>query len=95
MSDRRTLVVIGGTAGIGRKIAQRAVVRGDTVIIAGRDAERAAGVAKELGGDLPGPFRVPAGEHHLPAAFGVERGDLAADSLGAADHHDASGIRHR
>lgn len=54
MADRRTLVVIGGTAGIGREIAQRAVVRGDAVIIAGRDAERAAGVAKELGGDARG-----------------------------------------
>jgi NAD(P)-dependent dehydrogenase (short-subunit alcohol dehydrogenase family) len=54
VSDRRTLVVIGGTAGIGREIAQRAVVRGDAVIIAGRDAERAAGVAKELGGDARG-----------------------------------------
>jgi len=52
--ERRTLVVIGGTAGIGRQIAQRAVVRGDAVIIAGRDAERAAGVAKELGGDVRG-----------------------------------------
>jgi NAD(P)-dependent dehydrogenase (short-subunit alcohol dehydrogenase family) len=54
VSDRCMLVVIGGTAGIGRQIAERAVVRGDAVIIAGRDAERAAGVAKELGGDARG-----------------------------------------
>ncbi len=54
MAERRSLVVIGGTAGIGREIAQRAVVRGDQVVISGRDIARAAGVAKELGGDARG-----------------------------------------
>ena len=54
MAERRSLVVIGGTAGIGREIAQRAVVRGDRVVISGRDITRAAGIAKELGGDARG-----------------------------------------
>jgi NAD(P)-dependent dehydrogenase (short-subunit alcohol dehydrogenase family) len=54
VAERRSLVVIGGTAGIGREIAQRAVVRGDQVVISGRDISRAAGVAEELGGDARG-----------------------------------------
>lgn len=54
MAERRSLVVIGGTAGIGREIAQRAVVRGDQVVISGRDIARTAGIAKELGGDARG-----------------------------------------
>lgn len=48
MSDR-TLAVIGGTSGIGLEIARHAMSRGDSVIITGRDAERAAEVAGSLG----------------------------------------------
>lgn len=54
MVERRSLVVIGGTSGIGREIARRAVARGDDVVLSGRDADRAATVAKELGGDARG-----------------------------------------
>jgi NAD(P)-dependent dehydrogenase (short-subunit alcohol dehydrogenase family) len=45
----KTLLVIGGTSGIGREIAARAAARGETVVISGRDADRAGQVAKELG----------------------------------------------
>jgi NAD(P)-dependent dehydrogenase (short-subunit alcohol dehydrogenase family) len=54
MSDRRTLVVIGGTSGIGLEIARRAVARGDEVVLSGRDAARAEAVARDLGGDARG-----------------------------------------
>jgi NAD(P)-dependent dehydrogenase (short-subunit alcohol dehydrogenase family) len=54
VSDRRTVVVIGGTAGIGREIARRAAARGDEVVITGRDADRAAMVAGEIGGTARG-----------------------------------------
>lgn len=48
MSDR-TLLVVGGTSGIGLELARSAISRGDRVIITGRDAERTARVAEELG----------------------------------------------
>ena len=48
MSDR-TIVVVGGTSGIGRELAASLVARGDRVILTGRDAGRAASVAAELG----------------------------------------------
>jgi NAD(P)-dependent dehydrogenase (short-subunit alcohol dehydrogenase family) len=54
VADRRTLFVVGGTAGIGREIARRAAARGDEVIISGREASRAEAVAKEIGGDTRG-----------------------------------------
>jgi NAD(P)-dependent dehydrogenase (short-subunit alcohol dehydrogenase family) len=54
MAERRSVVIIGGTAGIGRELARRAVARGDEVVLSGRDADRAATVAKELGGDARG-----------------------------------------
>jgi NAD(P)-dependent dehydrogenase (short-subunit alcohol dehydrogenase family) len=44
-----SLVVIGGTAGIGREIARSHAGRGDEVVLTGRDAHRADTVAKEVG----------------------------------------------
>lgn len=49
MPDRKSLLVIGGTSGIGKEIARRGVARGDEVIVSGRDGARAAEVAAELG----------------------------------------------
>ena len=43
------VVVIGGTAGLGRAIALAYVGRGARVGVGGRDAARAGGVASELG----------------------------------------------
>ena len=49
-----TSVIIGGTSGLGRFIAERHAARGDTVVIAGRDAARAEAVAKEIGAGVTG-----------------------------------------
>jgi NAD(P)-dependent dehydrogenase (short-subunit alcohol dehydrogenase family) len=54
MGERRRLLVIGGTSGVGRELAQRAAVRGESVILSGRDPDRAAAVAREIGGDVRG-----------------------------------------
>ena len=54
MTEPTTLVVIGGTSGIGREIAQRAAGRGETVIISGRQAEHATQVADQIGGKTRG-----------------------------------------
>jgi NAD(P)-dependent dehydrogenase (short-subunit alcohol dehydrogenase family) len=54
VSEQRSVVVIGGTSGIGREIAQRAAARGDEVVISGRNAETAQQVAKEIGGNARG-----------------------------------------
>ncbi|TXN29368.1 SDR family NAD(P)-dependent oxidoreductase [Lacisediminihabitans profunda] len=48
MSDR-TIVVIGGTSGIGLEIARDVVARGDRVVLSGRDLARAQEVASSLG----------------------------------------------
>jgi NAD(P)-dependent dehydrogenase (short-subunit alcohol dehydrogenase family) len=41
-------VIIGGTAGLGRDLAELCLERGHRVVIAGRDLDRCAGVAAEL-----------------------------------------------
>lgn len=52
--SQRTIVVVGGTSGIGLEIAKEVVGRGDKVILTGRDQERAAAVAAEVGPNAQG-----------------------------------------
>jgi NAD(P)-dependent dehydrogenase (short-subunit alcohol dehydrogenase family) len=54
MADGRTVVVIGGTSGLGMDLAQRYAGMGRRVVISGRDAERTAAIAKEMGGSVTG-----------------------------------------
>ena len=49
-----TVVVVGGTAGLGRDIAQSYADRDRSVVITSRDAARAESVAAEIGGDTRG-----------------------------------------
>jgi NAD(P)-dependent dehydrogenase (short-subunit alcohol dehydrogenase family) len=50
----RTVVVIGGTAGLGLELARHYANGGDRVVIAGRDAVRSASIAGELGEHVTG-----------------------------------------
>ena len=54
MADRQTAVVIGGTSGMGKKLAEMLAQRGEKVFISGRDKARAQAVAKEIGADVRG-----------------------------------------
>jgi NAD(P)-dependent dehydrogenase (short-subunit alcohol dehydrogenase family) len=47
--SQRTILVVGGTSGIGLEIAKEVVSRGDKVILTGRDQERAEAVAASIG----------------------------------------------
>jgi NAD(P)-dependent dehydrogenase (short-subunit alcohol dehydrogenase family) len=73
---RHSVLVVGGTSGIGREIARYFADRGDEVVLTSRDAHRAETVAKEIGGaarglafDLARPTEIGA------ALAGVERVD--------------------
>ena len=52
MGGDGTVLVIGGTGGIGREVARHYHERGEDVIITGRDLERANEVASEIGADV-------------------------------------------
>lgn len=49
-----SVVVIGGTSGIGQAIAKFHAERGCKVVITGRDADRTAGIAQAMDGDVHG-----------------------------------------
>lgn len=50
----RTVVVVGGTSGIGLEIARDCVARGERVVITGRDAARTTEIAAGLGPSVQG-----------------------------------------
>ena len=47
--SQRTILVVGGTSGIGLEIAKEVVARGDKVILTGRDQQRAVEIAASIG----------------------------------------------
>lgn len=52
--SERTIVVVGGTSGIGLEIVKDCLARGEHVVLTGRDLERTQAIARELGGRATG-----------------------------------------
>ena len=63
------VLVFGGTSGLGREIARYYADAGDRVTLAGRDGDRAAAVAREIGGDTTGLACDLAEPHKIAAAL--------------------------
>lgn len=63
------VVVVGGTAGLGRAIATHYAVAGREVVITGRDPQRAETVAGEIGGSTSGVAVDLARPHEVAAAL--------------------------
>ncbi len=85
MPSKGSVVVVGGTSGLGREVAQAFADRGRDVVVTGRDAVRAEAAAGEIGGrtrglafDLARPQEIAAAlsdvgqVHHLVLAA-IER----------------------
>jgi NAD(P)-dependent dehydrogenase (short-subunit alcohol dehydrogenase family) len=71
-----SIVVIGGTSGLGLEIARHYANQGDQVTLTGRDADRAAAAAKDVGGDTTGlALELAAPKDIGPALAGIESVD--------------------
>jgi len=77
MSGQRVGVIVGGTSGIGREVARSLAVRGDQVLITGRDRGRAETIAAEIGGRVRG------------LALDLTRPERIGDALSGIDRVDA------
>ena len=98
MADPATLLVVGGTSGIGLEIASRATQRGERVFLTGRDDARTKLIADEIGAtglalDLSRPAEVAdrlavvyAVDHVVVAAIERDQNNCAEyDLAGAAN----------
>lgn len=77
MLKGQTVVVIGGSAGMGLAVARAAAAEGARVVIAGRSAERLARAAAEIAGRVETRVLDAANEADVEAFF---------EALGALDH---------
>jgi NAD(P)-dependent dehydrogenase (short-subunit alcohol dehydrogenase family) len=87
-----SVLVVGGTSGIGREIARYFAATGDRVTLTGREAGRAAAVAREIGGDATGIALDLAVPHSIsPALAGIEVVDRLV--LAAIDREVNTSVR--
>jgi NAD(P)-dependent dehydrogenase (short-subunit alcohol dehydrogenase family) len=71
-----SILVAGGTSGIGREVAQHYADAGHEVVLTGRDLQRAENIAKEIGGKTRG------------LDLDLARPDLLADKLAGVERLD-------
>ena len=87
-------IIIGGTQGIGLEIARRMSMRGEQVVIAGRDGQRCADVACELGRgasglavDLSRPREIASALERVPAVRHVVISAIQRDANSVRDYN--------
>ncbi|HET6301886.1 SDR family NAD(P)-dependent oxidoreductase [Microbacterium sp.] len=87
----RTIVIVGGTSGIGLEIAKDSIARGEKVVITGRDETRTKRIAMELGPEATGialDISEPATIAHQLSSIGRVDGLVLA-----AIERDANNVR--
>ena len=96
----RTIVIIGGTSGIGLEIAKDTLSRGDKVVISGRDLQSSQGIAASLGDgatgialDLSKPEEIAAGLAGVGQVDGLVLSAIERDANTVRDYDIARAIR--
>ena len=81
------VVIVGGTQGLGRELAQAYADEGREVIVTGRDQARAEAAAKEIGGATRG-IGFDLAEPHTIA--GAARGRRATSTISCSPRSSAT-----
>jgi NAD(P)-dependent dehydrogenase (short-subunit alcohol dehydrogenase family) len=94
------IVIVGGTSGLGRQLAQLLSDRGEEVVITGRDAARTAAIAAEIGGktksvalDLAAPDQIAARLAGIGAVKYLVLAAIERDQNTVKDYNLAGAIR--
>jgi NAD(P)-dependent dehydrogenase (short-subunit alcohol dehydrogenase family) len=95
-----TVVIVGGTQGLGRRLAERFAEDGHEVVLTGRDAVRARSVAAEVGGkargcalDLSEPLAINACLEGIENVDHVVLAAIERDANSVRDYDVARAIR--
>ncbi|GAA4062636.1 SDR family NAD(P)-dependent oxidoreductase [Agromyces indicus] len=98
--SERTVVVVGGTSGIGLEIAKEVVRRGDRVVLTGRDPERTREVAASVGEgatgvavDISEPETIAASLAGIGAVHGLVLAAIERDANTVRDYDIARAKR--
>jgi NAD(P)-dependent dehydrogenase (short-subunit alcohol dehydrogenase family) len=93
MGSQGCVVVVGGTSGLGRDVAEHYAKQGRDVVLTGRDGRRAADVAAEIGGstrgialDLAFPREIGVALADVPAVRHLVVSAIDRDTNTAADY---------
>lgn len=84
----KTVLLTGGSAGIGREMARQLKAKGAHVILTGRDAERLKAMETEGFETLAADLSNPAGVDALVAALGEQSIDVLINNAGLGVAHD-------
>ncbi|MGW2570750.1 SDR family NAD(P)-dependent oxidoreductase [Streptomyces sp. NPDC001537] len=93
-----SVVVVGGTSGIGREFARVRAERGDEVVLTGRDPDRADSVAKEIGArglalDLSRPREIAAALADVGRVDHLVLAGVSRDENRATDYDIPAALR--
>jgi len=99
-TDQGSVVVVGGTSGLGKELARHFADQRWDVVVSGRDGKRAAAIAREIGGrtrgigfDLAAPSQIANALAELPPVHHLVLAAIQRDENKVRDFNSARALR--